>query len=185
MRRILTAALTVSFFALTAFAAKPTLRLMSTDIRAGATIPNAHVFNGMDCKGNNISPELHWTGAPAGTKSFALTMYDPDAPTGSGWWHWIVYNIPASVARLPNGAGDKGKNLLPAGTVMGNGDAGMSAYQGPCPGKGDKPHRYIFTLYALNTDKIDVPAGASAAYVGYNLHMHQIAKATLTAMYGR
>jgi Raf kinase inhibitor-like YbhB/YbcL family protein len=185
MRRYFSAALAVSLFSLTTAFAKPTLRLMSTDIHAGGMMSNRFVFNGMDCKGNNVSPELHWTGAPAGTKSYALTMYDPDAPTGSGWWHWIVYNIPASATRLPSGAGDKAKNLLPAGTVIGNGDARMETYQGPCPGKGDKPHRYVFTLYALNTDKIDVPAGASAAYVGFNLHAHQVAKSTLTALYGR
>jgi Raf kinase inhibitor-like YbhB/YbcL family protein len=178
-------AVTFSLFALTTASAQPTLRLMSTDIRAGARIPNAQVFNGMDCKGNNISPELHWQGAPAGTRSFALTMYDPDAPTGSGWWHWIVYDIPASATHLAAGAGTPAKNLLPKGAVIGNGDMRNTEYQGPCPGKGDKPHRYVFTLYALNTDRIDVPSGASAAYVGFNLRAHQVGKATLTAMYGR
>jgi Raf kinase inhibitor-like YbhB/YbcL family protein len=185
MRPYLSAALAASLFVVATANAQGKLRLMSNDVHAGGKIPNAQVFNAMGCTGNNVSPELHWAGAPAKTKSFALTMYDPDAPTGSGWWHWVVYDIPASANRLAGGAGDAAKNLLPAGTVMGKGDAGMATYQGPCPGKGDKPHRYIFTLYALDTDKIDVPAGASAAYVGFNLHMHQVGKATLTAMYGR
>ena len=141
MRSYLKAALTVSLFALVSGNAQAGFRLMSTDIHAGRAIPDAYTFNGMDCKGSNISPELHWQGAPAGTKSFALTMYDPDAPTGSGWWHWVVYNIPASATRLAAGAGEPGKNLLPKGSTMGNGDMGTAAYVGPCPPKGDKPHR--------------------------------------------
>lgn len=185
MRSYLKAALTVSLFALVSGNAQAGFRLMSTDIHAGRAIPDAYTFNGMDCKGSNISPELHWQGAPAGTKSFALTMYDPDAPTGSGWWHWVVYNIPASATRLAAGAGEPGKNLLPKGSTMGNGDMGTAAYVGPCPPKGDKPHRYLLTLYALDTDRLDLPSGATAAYVGFNLHSHQIAKTTLTAMYGR
>jgi len=143
------------------------------------------VFKGMDCTGGNLSPELSWQGAPAATKSYAVTIYDPDAPTGSGWWHWVVYNIPASVTRLSAGAGDTSKNLLPAGAVQGNTDFGVPGYGGPCPPKGDKPHHYIFTVYALNTDKIDVPSNATAAYVGFNLHAHQLAKATLTGLYWR
>lgn len=185
MRRHLEAALTLSLFALASAGAQGRFRLTSTDIRAGATIGNNYVFNGMDCTGNNVSPELQWQGAPAGTKSFALTVYDPDAPTGSGWWHWVVYNIPAGSSRLPAAAGDTKKNLLPRGAVQGNGDMGAPGYQGPCPSKGDKPHRYVFTLYALNTDRLDLPAAATAAFVGFNLHAHQLAKTTLTAMYGR
>ncbi len=172
-------------FAFATAIASPDFRLMSTDIHAGTTIPNAQVFNGMGCPGSNISPELHWQGAPAKTMSYALTMYDPDAPTGSGWWHWVVCNIPSSATRLPSGAGDTAKHLLPAGTVMGSGDMGSPGYQGPCPGKGDKPHRYIFTLYALDTDKLEIPTGATAAYVGFNLHSHKVASTTLTATYGR
>ena len=185
MRRYLTSALAASLLAMTAASAQTKLRLMSTDIHAGGKISNAHVFNGMDCKGDNISPELHWQGAPAGTKSFALTLYDPAAPTGSGWWHWVVYNIPAGTNRLAPGAGDSGKTLLPTGAVIGNGDMGQPMYVGPCPPKGDKPHRYTFTLYALDTDHLDVPGNASSALIGFNLHMHQIAKATLVATYGR
>ena|SRR6476660_8525339 len=185
MKRYLTAALTASLFVVATANAQGKFRLMSTDVHAGAKISNANVFNAMGCTGNNVSPELHWQGAPAKTKSFALTMYDPDAPTGSGWWHWVVYNIPATANRLAPGAGDSGKNLLPGGAVMGHGDAGMTAYQGPCPGKGDKPHRYLFTLYALDTDKLDIPAGATAAYAGFNFHSHQLAKTTLMAVYGR
>ena len=139
----------------------------------------------MGCTGKNVSPSLMWYGAPAGTKSFALTMYDPDAPTGSGWWHWVVYNIPASATSLAAGAGDASKKLLPAGAVQGNTDFGAPGYGGPCPPAGDKPHHYIFTLYALKTDKLDLPAGATAAYVGFNIHANELGKATFTALYGR
>jgi Raf kinase inhibitor-like YbhB/YbcL family protein len=161
------------------------LTLTSPDMKAGGTIANAQVFKGMDCTGNNISPALEWKGAPANTKSFAITAYDPDAPTGSGWWHWVVYNIPASATKLAPGAGDPAKKLLPTGAVQGNTDFGQPGYGGPCPPKGDKPHHYHFVLYALDTDKIDVPANATAAMVGFNLHAHQLAKAELTALYGR
>ncbi len=159
--------------------------LTSADMKPGATIANAQVFKGMDCTGNNVSPAISWTGAPANAKSFALTMYDPDAPTGSGWWHWVVFNIPSNTTKLAAGAGDASKKLLPPGATQGNTDFGQPGYGGPCPPKGDKPHHYHFTLYALDTDKIDVPANATAAMVGFNLHAHKIATAELTALYGR
>jgi Raf kinase inhibitor-like YbhB/YbcL family protein len=157
----------------------------SKEVSAGKQIPLAQVFGGMGCTGSNVSPSLSWHGAPAGTKSFALTMYDPDAPTGSGWWHWVVYDIPGSATGLAAGAGDPAKKLLPAGTVQGNTDFGAPGYGGPCPPAGDKPHHYIFTLYALKVAKLDVPAGASAAYVGFNLHANTLATATFTSLYGR
>ena len=175
----------LSLIPLASGGAQARLRLTSPDVRSGGKIANAHVFNGMDCTGLNISPALRWEGAPAATKSYALTVYDPDAPTGSGWWHWVAYNIPGNVTRLPADAGDPKKSLLPAGAVQGNTDFGAPGYGGPCPPKGDKPHRYIFTVYALDTDRLDLPAGATAAYVGFNIHSHQLRKATLTSYYGR
>jgi hypothetical protein len=161
------------------------LVLTSPDVHAGQQMANAQVFKGMNCTGANISPALQWRGAPAEAKSFALTVYDPDAPTGSGWWHWVTYNIPAGTTRLAAGAGDPGKSLMPAGSAQGNTDFGTPGYGGPCPPQGDKPHHYIFTLYALDVAKLDVPPSATAAYVGFNLHAHTIAKTTLTALYGR
>jgi hypothetical protein len=158
--------------------------LTSTDVHAGQMMASAQVFKGMDCTGSNMSPAMQWKGAPAGAKSFALTLYDPDAPTGSGWWHWVVYNIPASATKLASGAGSAG-GTLPAGTTQGNTDFGAPGYGGACPPKGDKPHHYIFTLYALDTDKLDLPPTATAAYVSFNLHAHTVAKTTLTALYGR
>lgn len=160
-------------------------RVTSTDVEQGKTLKSAQVFNGMGCTGANTSPALAWTGAPAGTKSFAVTVYDPDAPTGSGWWHWVVYNIPATTTSLPTGAGDASKNLLPAGAVQGNTDFGAPGYGGACPPPGDKAHHYFITVYALNVDKLDIPANATAAYVGFNLHAHEVGKAVLTALYAR
>lgn len=159
--------------------------ITSPDVHAGGKIAAAQVFSGMGCTGKNISPALEWHGAPATTKSYAVTVYDPDAPTGSGWWHWVVYNIPASVTKLTAGAGDASKNLMPSGAVQGNTDFGTAGYGGPCPPAGDKPHHYHITVYALDTDKLDIPASATAAYVGFNLHGHTLAKASLVALYGR
>jgi Raf kinase inhibitor-like YbhB/YbcL family protein len=159
--------------------------LTSPDLKPGGTIPTRNVANIMGCPGQNVSPALKWSGAPAGTKSFVVTTYDPDAPTGSGFWHWVVYNIPASTTSLPAGAGDPKSGTLPAGATQGNTDLAQPGYLGPCPPAGDKPHRYIFTVYALKTAKLDVPANATAAMVGFNVHANQLAKATLTAKWGR
>jgi len=160
------------------------LMLASTDISAGGQIAEAQVFNGFGCKGGNVSPALSWSNPPAGTKSFALLMHDPDAPTGSGWWHWVVYNIPASVSSLPAGAGDPQKNLLPAGGVQGRTDFGTPGYGGPCPPPG-KPHHYYLRLYALKLAKLDVPADATAAYIGFMVRMQSLGKAELMGVYGR
>lgn len=165
--------------------AQGTFKLTSREVAAGGTIAGAQVFNSFGCSGQNVSPSLSWSGAPTGTKSFALTMYDPDAPTGSGWWHWVVYNIPATAKGLAAGAGDPKKNALPAGAAQGNTDFGAPGYGGPCPPAGDKPHHYIFTLYALKVDKMDIPAGSTAAFVGFNIHGNMLGKATFTALYGR
>ncbi|HMK87887.1 MAG TPA: YbhB/YbcL family Raf kinase inhibitor-like protein [Steroidobacteraceae bacterium] len=159
-------------------------KLESSVIRANATIGNDQVFNGFGCSGKNLSPPLRWSGAPPGTKSFALTVYDPDAPTGSGWWHWVLYNIPATVTELPQGAGGPG-GQLPSGALQGRTDFGTTGYGGPCPPPGNKPHRYVFTVYALKTEKLDVPADASPAMIGFNLGANKLASATLTGTYGR
>jgi Raf kinase inhibitor-like YbhB/YbcL family protein len=159
--------------------------LHTPDLEAKGRITAAHVFSGMGCTGQNISPYLHWINAPAGTKSFAVTAYDPDAPTGSGWWHWVVYNIPASTTELVAGAGASSGRNAPAGSVQGTTDFGTKGYGGPCPPTGDKPHHYHFTVFALKVDKIDVPANATAAMVGYNLNANKLATASVTALYGR
>jgi Raf kinase inhibitor-like YbhB/YbcL family protein len=159
--------------------------LSSPTIAPDSTLTSEQVFNGFGCSGGNISPALQWKGAPAGTKSYAVTVYDPDAPTGSVWWHWVVYNIPATVTELPAGAGDAGGGHLPADAAQGRTDFGQAGFGGACPPPGDKPHRYIFTVYALKVDKIDVPADATAALIGFSLHANQLGKASFTAKYGR
>ena len=160
------------------------IRLSSPDIAEGGTIKAAQVFKGFGCDGGNISPALAWSGVPAGTKSLALTMYDPDAPTGSGWWHWVLYDIPPSLVRLPEGAGNPRSHAAPRGSVEGRTDFGTDAYGGPCPPPG-APHHYILTLYALNVARLPVPSDASAALIGFMIHAHTLGKGTLTGLYGR
>ncbi len=160
-------------------------QLGSPDIPAGGTIDKRFEFNGFGCSGENRSPALQWSGAPAGTKSFAVTVYDPDAPTGSGWWHWSVINLPAAVNALPADAGAVGGAKLPAGASHVRIDYGVAGWGGMCPPQGDKPHRYIFTVHALKTDKLDIPADATAALAGYMINANALAKASFTAKYGR
>lgn len=159
--------------------------LSSPAIKPGATLTADQVFNGFGCTGKNVSPALEWKGAPAGTKSYAVTVYDPDAPTGSGWWHWVVYNLPATTTSLPEGAGDVSGKSLPQGAVQGRTDFGAPGFGGACPPVGDKPHRYIFTVHALKTAAIEVPADASAALVGFMINANRIGKASFTAHYSR
>jgi Raf kinase inhibitor-like YbhB/YbcL family protein len=165
------------------FAAEFTLS--SPTIKPGSSLRDEQVFNGFGCAGKNVSPALKWQGAPKDTKSFALTVYDPDAPTGSGWWHWVVVNLPATINELPAGVGDATGGKLPAGAMQIRTDFGQPGFGGACPPKGDKPHRYIFTVYALKTDKLDIPADATAAMAGFMINANQIGKATFTATYGR
>lgn len=160
------------------------LTVTSTNISPGGKIADGQVFNGFGCKGGNLSPELSWSGGPAGTKSFAILMHDPDAPTGSGWWHWVVYNIPANVSSIPAGAGDPKKSLLPSGAVQGRTDYGEPGYGGPCPPPG-RPHRYFIRVYALKVEKLEVPADATAAFVGFSVRMHALATGELMGTYGR
>jgi Raf kinase inhibitor-like YbhB/YbcL family protein len=159
--------------------------LTSPEIVTGSQLPAKQVFNGFGCSGENRSPALTWSGAPGETKSFALTVYDPDAPTGSGWWHWVVYNIPADVGALPAGAGDAEGKALPAGARQGRTDFGMPGYGGACPPAGDPAHRYVFTVHALKVEKLELPPDASPALVGFMLHSTEIARTSLTAYYAR
>jgi Raf kinase inhibitor-like YbhB/YbcL family protein len=163
------------------------MSLTSTDLKEGATLGNEQVFKGFGCTGSNVSPALSWSGAPSGTKSFAVSMYDPDAPTGSGWWHWVVFNIPPGTTSLPKGAGEVKKKLTPKGAIQSRTDFGADGYGGPCPPAGDKPHRYQITVFAVDVDKLPDAKNdaASAALVGFDLHFHTLAKATLTGLYGR
>ncbi len=148
-------------------------------------LTDAQVFSGFGCSGKNISPDLHWSDAPKNAKSFAVTVYDPDAPTGSGWWHWVVFNIPATTKALKTDAGNAEKKIAPAGSVQSLTDFGGVGFGGACPPKGDKPHRYVFTVHALDVEKLDLDKTATPALVGFYLNSHVIAKASLMAYYGR
>ena len=156
--------------------------LTSADIAPGQTLASAQVFQGFGCTGGNLAPQLSWHGAPAGTKSYAVTLYDPDAPTGSGWWHWSVFNVPASTTSLAAGTTAA---TLPTGAVQGRNDYGDSAYGGACPPPGDQPHRYQLTVWALNVDKLPLDQHASGAMLGYMLNANALGKAQLTGLYGR
>jgi Raf kinase inhibitor-like YbhB/YbcL family protein len=157
----------------------------SPSVSEGGTIGEKQVFAGFGCTGGNKSPALAWSGAPADTKSFAVTVYDPDAPTGSGWWHWVVFNIPVGTTELKEGAGDAKGALLPTGSVQSVTDFGQPGFGGPCPPAGDKPHRYIFTVHALKLEKLPLEPSASGAMVGFFLGQNTIAKASVTGLYGR
>ncbi len=149
-----------------------TFTLTSNDIRDGGGLPDGQV----KARGNT-SPHLRWSDAPEGTKSYAVTCYDPDAPTGSGFWHWTVANIPADVTELPTGG------PMPAGSVEGRTDYGETGFGGAAPPPGHGPHRYIFTVFAVDTETLDVTPDNSGAVFGFNLHFHTLAKASITATY--
>jgi Raf kinase inhibitor-like YbhB/YbcL family protein len=171
-------------FVVSATAADAPFTLTSPDIANGKTMSEAQVFNSFGCSGRNVSPALAWSNVPSGTKSFALLVHDPDAPTGSGWWHWVVYNIPADAKSIPADAGDPKKGLMPGGAVQGRTDFGTPGYGGPCPPPG-KPHHYYFRLYALKVPKLDLPADASAALVGFNVKANSLGEAQILGLYGR
>ncbi|HUY03443.1 MAG TPA: YbhB/YbcL family Raf kinase inhibitor-like protein [Rhodocyclaceae bacterium] len=186
MRRIIFATIAVIALAgLSTVTYAAGFKLSSPEIKANGTIPKRFEFNGFGCSGANKSPALKWHGAPKGTKSFAVTVYDPDAPSGSGWWHWMVINIPSDVTELAAGAGTIDSTSLPKGALQTRIDYGVAAFGGVCPPKGDKPHHYVFTVYALKTDKLEVPADATAALTGFMIHGSALAKASFTAKYGR
>jgi len=159
-------------------------KLTSPDIVDGQTIKPDQVFDSFGCTGKNISPALAWSDAPAGTKSFALMVHDPDAPTGSGWWHWVVYNIPANVSSLPAGAGAVTGGALPAGAIQGRTDYGTKGYGGPCPPPG-APHHYHFRLFALKVPTLELPEDASPALIGFNVNANALGKAEIVGLYGR
>ena len=161
-----------------------TLVLSSQSFNDGDYLGNDHILSeafGFGCAGGNQSPQLSWSGAPEGTKSFALTCFDPDAPTGSGFWHWVAVNIPVNVTELALGAGSGGG--LPDGTLQTRTDFGAPGYGGPCPPEGHGPHRYVFSLHAVNTAELPVTPDLSAAIIGFNLHFMTIEKAVLTGKF--
>jgi len=172
----------VLLFSTTIFAQK-TFTLTSKSVGGQAT--KLQEFNGFGCSGDNSSPQLSWANAPEGTKSFAVTMYDPDAPTGSGFWHWVVFDIPANVNELVQNAGNVALNLAPKGAIQSTTDYGVKGFGGPCPPEGHGYHEYIITVFALKTDKLGLTETINPAIVGFNLWNQTLAKASIVMYYKR
>ena len=170
---------------LAACAPDPGFQIASASLHDGDTLPLAQVYTGSGCDGGNRSPALAWSGAPAATRSLALTMFDPDAPTGHGWWHWLAYDLPAQTTSLPEGAGNANGIALPAGARQARNDFGDIGYGGACPPAGDKPHRYVITVYALPAARLTLATSASAEQVDAMLKREALASARLTLQYGR
>jgi len=157
--------------------------LQSTDVAEGATLAEVYVYDGSGCHGGNRSPALAWTGVPEGTRSFALTVHDPDAPRRGGWWHWLIFNIPAALSGLVQGVGEPGHE--PAGSVQSLNSYGTTGYGGPCPPVGHGVHHYVFTVHAMDCDDLGLDADAPPEAVAEAIRGHAIAAASLTALYQR
>lgn len=162
---------------------KQTFTLTSNDL--GGHFDLKQSFNDWGHNGNNISPQLSWKNAPGGTKSFAITMYDPDAPTGSGWWHWLAFNITTKTHTLVTNAGNIKANLAPEGVVQSINDYGTKGYGGPCPPEGHGFHQYIITVHALKVEELDLDSNTNAAVVGFNLWANTIERASIVSYYKR
>jgi Raf kinase inhibitor-like YbhB/YbcL family protein len=161
----------------------PTFELTSEDITDGQPLGNDHVSGIMGAGGRDISPELSWSGFPPETKSFAVTIYDPDAPTASGFWHWVVANVPASTTSLPRGAGTDASLGLPQGALTLRNDAGLDRYIGAAPPEGHGPHRYFIAVHAVDVEALEIDENATPAYLGFNLFSHAIARAYIVGTY--
>jgi Raf kinase inhibitor-like YbhB/YbcL family protein len=161
----------------------PSFGVTSADIAEGETFAKPQVSGVFGAGGEDVSPQLSWSGFPAETRSFAVTIYDPDAPTASGFWHWAVANLPASVTSLATGAGTPGSSELPAGAVTLPNDGGFKGYVGAAPPQGHGPHRYFITVHAVGVEAIELPDTATAAFLGFNLFFHTLARAQLVARY--
>ena len=157
----------------------------STNLHDGAAVPLAQVLNRSGCDGGNQSPQISWSGEPAGTRSFVVTLFDPDAPSGHGWWHWIVFDIAANVHNLPEGAGAARSQELPPAARQGRNDFGFTGYGGPCPPAGSPPHRYVLSVFALKSATLPLEEGASGAELQAALRSSAIAVARIVAHYGR
>ena len=173
----------LTFFTFSLTINSQTFTLKSNDI--GGQMTKKQVFNGFGCSGENISPQLSWSNAPEGTKSFAITIHDPSAPTGSGWWHWLIFDINSSVKELVSNAGNTTANLSPKNSIQSITDYGSFGYGGPCPPKGHGFHQYVITIHALKVASLGLDAKTNAAVVGFNLFANTIEKASIIAYYKR
>ena len=158
------------------------LKLISKDLAKGSKLDTKFVFKGMHCNGDNISPELVWKNVPKNTKSFAITLHDPDAPTASGWWHWIAYDIPADITEFKRGASEN-IEMISAAIKQARNDYGYNGYGGACPPVGDHPHRYVFTIHALNIEHLDVSEDSSASLIHFNINAHTIEKDSIMSIF--
>jgi len=163
----------------------PGLELSSDDLEHGGRVPDTHTADSMGMDGDNVSPHLTWSDAPEGTQSFAVTCFDPDAPTGSGFWHWVLFDLPASTTELPRGAGSGDMVGLPAGAIHARNDAGGLEYIGAAPPENHGDHRYVFAVHAVSIPTLGLDASASPAYVGFNLTFNTIGRGVLIAHYAR
>lgn len=159
--------------------------LSSNDISHGEFMTKKHEYNGFGCSGGDLSPHLKWSNAPQGTKSFAITVYDPDAPTGSGWWHWQVVNISKNVMEVPTGAGSTKQDLVPKGSMQIKNDYGSKGFGGACPPPGHGVHRYSYTIHALSVENLELPKDASGALTGYMINANTIESSTIESLYKR
>ena len=177
-KRFIAAALLTTTVSLPAYAGE--FKLMSADIQNGKFMSKDHEFVGFGCEGKNLSPQLSWSNAPKGTKSFAITVYDPDAPTGSGWWHWQLINLPTTVTSIETGSPN-----LPSQALQIENDYGSAAFGGACPPAGHGKHRYQFKVHALSVEKLDLSSKVSGALVGYMINANTIESASIESFYER
>ena len=161
----------------------PSFDLTSTDVHDGGELGRAQVSGLMGPGGDDASPQLSWRGAPEGTKSYAVTVYDPYAPTGSGFWHWAVADLPAGTTSLPSGACDDEGSGLPDGAIQLKNDAGMARFVGAAPPAGHGPHTYFVAVHALDVETLGIDGSASPAYLGFNLHFHTLGRAVISATF--
>jgi len=193
MHKVALGAMVMAFSVLSASAAFAQMKVTSDDVKNRGVSPKAMEANVFGCDGSNMSPSLTWTGAPEGTKSFAIILFDPDAPTGPppdgrrGFWHWIAFNIPASTTSIPKNAGDVKAKLMPDGVIQSRNSYGFDGFGGMCPPKGEKPHHYILTVHAVDEDKLQFAKDdmISPEVVGYETHFHSKATAAIHWTYGR